>query len=119
MYRRGPRTDPWGRPEGAGTQEDLDSPWTTHMERSLRKEDSHESRVPETPKDQSGRKYPIVPGEFGWPEGNCPWGKVSEGESVQQGNCLAFTCLNVPSYIHVTYIHMCRWNKLLIAHFTC
>src|SRR6218665_2021901 len=55
MYRRGPRTDPWGRPEGARTQEDLDSPWTTHMERSLRKEVSHESRVPETPKNKCRR----------------------------------------------------------------
>src|SRR6218665_3853195 len=55
MYRRGPRTDPWGRPLGAGTQEDLDSPWTTHMERSLRKEASHERRVPETPKDKCRR----------------------------------------------------------------
>src|SRR6218665_2562230 len=55
MYSRGPRTDPWGRPLGAGTQEDLDSPWTTHMERSLRKEASHERRVPETPKDKCRR----------------------------------------------------------------
>src|SRR6218665_1516975 len=52
MYSTGPRTDPWGRPLGTGTQEDLDSPWTTHMERSLRKEASHERRVPETPKDK-------------------------------------------------------------------
>ena len=59
MYRRGPRTDPWERPQGAGTQKVLDSPWTTHMERSLRKEASHESRVPETPKDKCRKIYDL------------------------------------------------------------
>src|SRR6218665_3811462 len=50
----GPEPTP-GETIGAGTQEDLESPWTTHMERSLRKEASHERRVPETPKDKCRR----------------------------------------------------------------
>src|SRR6218665_3531223 len=43
------------RGPGPRTQEDLESPWTTHMERSLTKEVSRERRVPETPKDKCRR----------------------------------------------------------------
>src|SRR5678815_9381 len=55
MYRRGPRTEPWGKPNGAGTQGDFVEPWATMKERSCKKEVSHPSILPERPKETDKR----------------------------------------------------------------
>src|SRR6218665_1055627 len=49
MYSRGPRTEPCGRPYGAGTHRDLVEPWTTLKVRSWRKEPIHPRKLPDSP----------------------------------------------------------------------
>src|SRR6218665_3747086 len=49
MYSRGPRTEPCGRPYGAGTHRDLVEPWTTLKVRSWRKEPIHPRKLPDRP----------------------------------------------------------------------
>src|SRR6218665_2002661 len=49
MYKRGPRTEPCGRPYGAGTHRDLVESWTTLSERSWRKEFIHPRKLPDNP----------------------------------------------------------------------
>jgi hypothetical protein len=52
---KGPKTDPWGTPKGAGTQRDLEEPAITQLVRPVRKEESHSRGLPVSPKETERR----------------------------------------------------------------
>src|SRR6218665_866103 len=58
---RGPRTEPWGSPNGAGTHRDLVEPWATMKERSCRNEVSQPRIFPERPKEIDRRVDSLEP----------------------------------------------------------
>src|SRR5688572_11769792 len=55
MYSKGPKTDPWGTPKGAGSQRDLDDPTTAQLVRPVRKEESQSKGLPVSPKETARR----------------------------------------------------------------
>src|SRR6218665_2054163 len=58
-YSRGSKTEPWGRPYGAGTHGDLVDPCTTQKERSPRNDLNQQRNAPVTPKDICNRSSNI------------------------------------------------------------
>src|SRR6218665_3625801 len=63
MYRRGPSTEPCGRPYGAGTHRDQVESWTTLKASPWRKEPIHSRKLPDNPNvtfNQFRRKHDVV-----------------------------------------------------------
>src|SRR6218665_812503 len=58
-YSRGSKTEPWGRPNGAGTHGDLVDPCTTQKERSPRNDLNQQRNAPFTPKEICNRSSNI------------------------------------------------------------